>query len=124
MRCRSGLLAMFVIAALPLVGCTQTREPDATRADAEAPGVADTESIIGELKSVDPEARTFGVSTDDGRDRTFSYSDATDIAGTSGVQGLTGRKGARVKVHYREEPATSLSPAALTAVKIEMIETR
>lgn len=35
MRCRSGLLAMFVIAALPQVGCTQTREPDATRADAE-----------------------------------------------------------------------------------------
>jgi hypothetical protein len=33
----------------------------------------------------------------------FLFTDATDVLGTGGARGLTGREGTRVTVHYREE---------------------
>jgi hypothetical protein len=56
----------------------------------------------GTIGKVDPDTRMFTIRAD-GRDMSFRYNDDTQVTGASGTQGLAGREGDRVTVHYREE---------------------
>jgi hypothetical protein len=57
-------------------------------------------SITGELKDVDLQARTFVLRDPAGTERTFSFSDETDVAGESGIQGLSSKQNGPAKVVY------------------------
>lgn len=85
-------------------------EPAAPQASAEAaPSV-----MQGAIASVNSEQQTFTIDADDGTQRRFTYTDATEVVGAPGVQGLTGRDGDRVVVHYREDLDANV------ALKIEL----
>ncbi len=62
------------------------------------------QSISGELKSVDPDAKQITVTTADGKDIQFVYNDQTQCTGGQGsVEGLSGSSGSKVTVYYRDE---------------------
>jgi len=62
------------------------------------------QSISGELKSVDTDAKKIVVTTADGSDMEFIYNDETQCGGTQDtIEGLSTSSGSKVTVHYREE---------------------
>lgn len=138
----TAVIGACAVAAFLTTACNQAEEPreegapageagspaDTPRegADMDVPsaGMMEEQVVSGELKSVDSDARTFTIQTDDGREMTLSYNDATDVGGAAGEQGLTGREGTRVTVHYREQPGADTSAASTRgeAVRIVMAE--
>jgi hypothetical protein len=58
--------------------------------------------MSGNLGEVDPDEQTFTI-TVNGREESFEFDEATQVTGASGTQGLSGRQGARVTVHFRED---------------------
>jgi hypothetical protein len=85
-----------------------TAEPRATRAKAE--------TAKGELVKVDADAKKLTIKGTDGIETEFAYSDATEVAGGSGVAGLATKAGTRVTVHFKADMGTK------TATKIEVDE--
>jgi len=85
-----------------------TSEPRAARAKAE--------SVKGELVKVDADAKKLTIKGTDGIETEFAYSDATEVAGGSGVAGLATKAGTRVTVHFKADMGTK------TATKIEVDE--
>lgn len=59
--------------------------------------------IRGEIKDIDLDAKTFVLVGHDEVERVFAFTDATEILGGTTVQGLAGREGAHVTVHFRED---------------------
>jgi hypothetical protein len=107
MRLGGTCLAAFSIALLALGGCQKADQsrlppPEEMPATESAAAIAPEQVISGELTAVDPDAKTFSVMAGDVEYR-FLFTDATDVLGTGGARGLTGREGTRVTVHYREE---------------------
>jgi hypothetical protein len=94
---------MCFMCALALAGC---EADDANRAPmSETPGqlLSDMEqSMSGEIRTVDPDAKIV-VLLSDGKAETFKYTDATEVTGAAGPQGLAGREGAHATVHYHDE---------------------
>lgn len=98
--------------AIVAVGCEgrvdkpneQVRDRPAANIPATPPAgpTGDVRSMGGELGAVDIEKRTFVVVVD-GRELPFRFTDATQVTGASGTQGLAGRKGASVTVYYRDD---------------------
>lgn len=114
------------ICVLPLVlGCDRSSRVDETPADegtvlesreGEADEREDGLVMAGQLRSIDPDKRTMIVAFGDDLYE-FRYDDETEIAGAaSSVQGLAGKSGTEVTVHYRENAITSTK----TAEKIEL----
>ena len=64
--------------------------------------------ISGTLEEVDAQARTLTLNTGT-REETFTFSDSTDVQGASGAQGLAGREGDRVTVHYSEQRGSRIA---------------
>jgi len=61
-------------------------------------------SVVGELKSIDANAKTLVVTTSEGSDMEFLYTESTQIEGAQGsVEGLAGSAGSKVKVFYKTE---------------------
>jgi hypothetical protein len=101
---RLALAMVFACAMVPLA-CEERQEPantDNQAWDVQPPPLVETEMIVGDLLSVDADAKTFTVEADDAQEHDFRFSDATIVSGESGMQALTGREGARVTVYYRE----------------------
>lgn len=62
-----------------------------------------TSPVMGDLVSVDPDARTITVRAQGGQTLQFSYTDKTEVSGAQKtVQGLATMKDARVTVHFTE----------------------
>lgn len=60
-------------------------------------------SASGELLSVDSNAMTFTIKSDEGKEMDFSYSDQTVVVGgEKGVQGLSSSKGSKLTVFFTE----------------------
>ena len=58
----------------------------------------------GELMSVNPDTHTMAVKDSKGNEWMFTYNDSTQISGEiNTVEGLAGKTGTPVTVHYREE---------------------
>ena len=71
--------------------------------------------LVGELVTVDVNARTFAIKTAVEGEVKFSYSEATEIVGAEkGTSGLAAKPGADVTVHY------DLHGTARVATKIEV----
>jgi hypothetical protein len=123
------LTFIVCMAVLPLAACS-SQEPaaknqtvqrsaeqppaapePATAASAIPPGARD---VTGELRSVDPLAKTLTIKNTAGNEQTFSYTDSTDIAGASGGQGLSTQQGNQVIVRYLEQDDH-------TAVRIQIV---
>ena len=61
-------------------------------------------SITGQLKSVDPDAKTIVVTSSDGTDMEFRYDEQTQITGAQdSIEGLASSSGSEVTVFYRED---------------------
>jgi len=62
------------------------------------------QSISGELKSVDPDAKQITITTADGSDVQFVYNDQTQCTGAQDtVEGLSANSGSKLTVYYRDE---------------------
>jgi len=123
------LTFIVCIAVLPLAACSR-QEPAAknqtVQRSAEQPPAApepataasaippDARVATGELRSVDPLAKTLTIKNASGNEQTFSFTDSTDIAGASGSQGLSTQQGNQVIVRYLEQDDH-------TAVRIEIV---
>ena len=135
MKRLATVFGVFAVATLLTTACNQAEEPreegaligeagspaDAPREAGEMTGVEE-QIVSGELKSVDPEGNTLTIQTDDGSEMILSFNEMTDISGGAGPQGLTGREGARVTVHYRERPGAVPAASTREAVRIIMAE--
>lgn len=78
-----------------------------------------TTTAIGELQSVDTEARKLKVKSAEGEEWTFAYTDATEILGAQdGISGLATKDGAKVKVTYTGDDDYRV------ATKVELVEER
>jgi hypothetical protein len=123
-----NLTFVVCMAVWPLAACSR-QEPAAknqTERSAEQPPAApepataasatapDARAATGELRSVDPLAKTLTIKNAAGNEQTFSYTDSTDIAGASGSQGLSTQQGNQVIVRY-------LAQDDHTAVRIEIV---
>jgi hypothetical protein len=65
-----------------------------------------TSPVMGDLVSVDTDARTITVRAQGGQTLQFSYTDKTEVSGAQKtVQGLATMKDARVTVHFTESGA-------------------
>jgi hypothetical protein len=99
-------LALVLACSMVPLACEQRSEPVSTEGeslDISPPPLAEIELVVGDLLSVDTDEKTFKVVTEDKQEHEFHYSDATVVSGESGMQALTGREGARLTVHYRQE---------------------
>jgi len=62
------------------------------------------QSVIGDLKSIDTDAKKLVITASGGNDMEFLYDESTEIVGAGGtVEGLSASTGTRVKVFYKEE---------------------
>jgi hypothetical protein len=125
MRARSTILAIWAVAALPLLGCDRTDRARDTAAGRDVPATEAAQVITGDLRTVDAQAMTFVVRGDDGTERAFKYTATTEVAGGPSTQGLAGREGNRVRVSYRDVPQATdtTAPVVLEAIRIEMVPT-
>lgn len=97
------ILALTITAA-PALTQQQPSTPAADQQKKQPP-----EPVIGELLAVDDKARTFVVKTGD-TEMKFSYSEQTEIVGADkGMEGLTGKGGAVVKVTYDEHGTANVA---------------
>ena len=71
------------------------------------------EKVSGELVKVDDVAKKLTIKGADGVETDFTYSDATEVAGGSGIAGLATKAGAKVTVHFKSDMGVK------TATKIE-----
>jgi hypothetical protein len=102
---RSALALVLACSIAPLA-CEQRQEPVNTETEArdiQSPPLVEADMMSGELVSVNIDANTFKIRTEDNTEHEFRFSDATMVSGESGMQALTGREGSRVTVHYRED---------------------
>jgi hypothetical protein len=107
-----AVLAMLSIAMLAAGGCDTERREAALEGQSPSSGGTlgsgaplgePLEVMSGELGQVDLQARTFTIKTADA-DVVFAFTDATQVDGAAGPQGLAGREGARVSLRYRQRP--------------------
>lgn len=80
-------------------------EPQEPTAPQEPAGEAQEQVMSGEITKVDVEGQSLWVKAEDA-EHTISFSDETEIIGAAGAQGLAGREGARVTVHYQDDLGT------------------
>ncbi len=117
-----GILALLMGVALVAGACgdaadDSTLDPlddaPATEPAPPAAGLPQAERgaeqmMSGTIGKVDADARTFTINANN-REETFRYSESTNVTGAPGVQGLAGRDGTRVTVHYREEAGAMMA---------------
>jgi hypothetical protein len=82
-------------------------EPRAARAEK-------AEKVKGELVKVDDAAKKLTIKSADGIETEFAYSDATEVAGGTGIAGLATKAGTKVTVHFKSDAGVK------TATKIEV----
>lgn len=99
-----------ILAAVMIGGCNQSTPeteqlgPLTARELGAIPSspTAEDRVAMGDLVSVDLTAKTLTIRVD-GFDQEFGYNDATMVTGRAGrIQGLVGRNGRPVTVHYRQ----------------------
>jgi hypothetical protein len=113
-------LAAVLIASPALAGQAPAQTPPpstppSTQAPAPMPEprAARAEKVTGELVKVDDVAKKLTIKGADGIETDFAYSDATEVAGGTGIAGLATKAGAKVTVHFKSEAGVK------TATKIE-----
>jgi hypothetical protein len=121
MRACSRRLAILCL-LLPLAfACGGSNEPlsrDGTVLESPESGdrAKGDRVLAGQLRSVYPDKRTLVMAFDDDLYE-FTYNKSTEIVGgNSAQQGLTGKTGNEITIHYKEHPFTSTK----TAVRIEL----
>jgi hypothetical protein len=108
MKSIAGCVVLCVTLPLSLAACGGTDAgtvADPLQLDSAVDPAESTEraqAIEGILGQVDLVTMTFTLA-DDPSARIFLITDETDVTGMSSAQGLAGREGARVTVHYRED---------------------
>ncbi len=91
-------LGLVLASSAPLVLADDPKAHGQTEAQQQEP------SVIGELKSINADAKTLVVTTSEGSDMEFLYTESTEIVGAQGtVEGLSGSTGSKVKVFYKSE---------------------
>ena len=81
----------------------------------DSPSAAKSQTVKGELVSVDDVAKSITVKDDKGAEQKFTYDDKTDVSGArEGVAGLATRAGSKVTVKFTDGAAGKL------ATKIEV----
>ena len=101
---------------------TPSARPDPAQPPAAAPMPSDSASpsaksqtVKGELVSVDDVAKSITIKDDKGAEQKFTYDDKTDVSGArEGVAGLATRAGSKVTVKFTDGAAGKL------ATKIEV----
>lgn len=92
------------------------QEPQPQPAPAQ-PEAAQSQSIQGDLVSVDAEAKLLTVKDAEGKELQFAYNDSTDISGTQGAAGLATMTEGRVTVHFTEDADTKKKTATRIIVE-------
>jgi hypothetical protein len=89
--------------------------PTAAPMPQENPSAGKSQTVKGELVSVDDAAKSITIKDDTGAEVKFTYDDKTDVSGAKeGVAGLATKAGSKVTVKFKEEGASKL------ATKIEV----
>jgi hypothetical protein len=115
-------LAAILIASPALAGSQAPAQtpppttPPSTQAPAPMPEprAARAEKVKGELVKVDDAAKKLTIKSADGIETEFAYSDATEVAGGTGVAGLATKAGTKVTVTFKSDAGVK------TATKIEV----
>jgi hypothetical protein len=115
LRTLSISLLIAAVVVLPTTSWALTIQQPA----APAAPQGQTESVRtfeGQLTKVDSTAKMITLKGSDDKEMTFGYSDTTQVVGADdGVQGLSGKTGASLKVSYRDERGSN------RATKIEIV---
>ena len=100
------LLLLLVMAFAP-GGFAQDQQ---TPHQKDSQQMSQDQSISGQLKSVDTDAKKITVTTTDGSDMEFVYNDQTRCTGSQdSIQGLSTSSGSKVTVYYRDENQQKLA---------------
>ncbi len=107
-----GLILSFLLIGL----AQQPLPPEGRGQDPAKPEQLAPMTFEGELSKIDVQAKTIMVkSTAPEKEMVFAYDEKTEVVGSeTGIQGLMGNSGARLKISYREEKGTN------QATKIEI----
>src|SRR5437868_4232862 len=117
---KGSILFVSIIAlvlAVPLMAAQQPVPAEGQGQDSPKPSDQSTvRTFEGELSKIDVNAKTITVKgTSPDREMVFSYDDQTEVIGSeTGVQGLMGNTGAKLKISYRDQKGTN------QATKIEI----
>jgi hypothetical protein len=103
----------------PATPSTPTARPDPAQPPAAAPMPSETsaksQTVKGELVSVDDAAKSITIKDDKGAEQKFAYDEKTDVSGArEGIAGLATRAGSKVTVKFTDGAAGKL------ATKIEV----
>ncbi|RPJ61112.1 MAG: hypothetical protein EHM23_08080 [Acidobacteria bacterium] len=99
---RLFLVLSFSLVLVSFAPLVQADDPKSSTQESQTQ--AQEKSVIGDLKSIDSDAKKLVVTTSEGSDMEFMYDDRTEILGAGGtVEGLSAKTGTRVKVFYNEE---------------------
>lgn len=90
---------LVLISFAPLV---QADDPQSSTTQSQTQG--EVKTVMGDLKSVDSDAKKLVITTSEGNDMEFLFDERTEIIGAGGtIEGLSANSGTRVKVSYNEE---------------------
>jgi hypothetical protein len=111
-----SVAVMLVI--VPIASAQEKAAPPAQdRPPAGAPGGQQAEKVFqGQLTKVDAQAKWIAVKGAGDMEMQFDYTDATQVVGEKGIQGLAGKTGTELKVTYRDAAGKHI------ATKIETLE--
>ena len=71
----------------------------------------------GKLSKVDPETKALWITTADGMERQFLYTDQTQVEGADGtVESLAGENGQILRIHFESSAGVD------SAIKIEVLQ--
>jgi hypothetical protein len=108
------LLFVFTLACLVGLSACSTPEPVAENQPVQpvappapqepsTPPLPAEQLAVGQLQDVNLTEKTLVLADAYGMEQTFTFSDATEVIGAAGAQGLSSKKGNRVTVRYVEQ---------------------
>jgi len=114
---RKVFLMSALLALLALPATSWGQDPGAPDPGMQDPAQAsDLMTAEGALSKVDPGSQTIWIKASDGSEKSFLYTDQTQVVGADGtVEGLANESGKSVRIEFQS------SAGANTALKIEVL---
>jgi hypothetical protein len=118
MNMHRPVVFVVICLAVSLAACsTQQPAQSSEKAQASQPAPppqplassAPTQSAIGQLQDVNLTDKTLTIKNTEGNSETFSFTETTEIVGTSDAQGLSTQRGSQVAVTFAEQDGRKMA---------------
>jgi len=120
MNMHRPVVFVVICLAVSLAACsTQQPTQSSEKAQASQPAPppapqplassAPTQSAIGQLQDVNLTDKTLTIKNTEGNSETFSFTETTEIVGTSDAQGLATQRGSQVAVTFAEQDGRKMA---------------